>query len=117
MTVRYLRLEASRKIPFAESDKIEGTYANYGHNPVISCADQQVGYWTNEIYFGDKLARSERPQHSVERLQARVSLPCLSWRRTGIRGFRKTEEDFCLSADSWKFTREFEHVSVWVKSP
>ena len=123
MTGKARGKQAFREISFAESDKIEGPYVNYEHNPVISYADKQldiedpyafyykgmyymivedrrgvknmlegnpipsgqiknggyrpgliykskdgidwgipeVAYQTNEIYFGDKLARSERP--------------------------------------------------------
>lgn len=123
MTDRYPIKKGFREICFAESDKIEGPYANYERNPVISYAKQgldiedpyafiykgiyymivedrrgvknmlegnplpadktksggfrpgliyqskdgidwgvpEVGYQTNEIYFGRELARSERP--------------------------------------------------------
>jgi beta-xylosidase len=36
MTDRHTRKQAGREICFAVSDKIEGPYVNYEHNPVIS---------------------------------------------------------------------------------
>lgn len=123
MTDEYPFRKGFREMSFAESDRIEGPYVNYEHNPVISYADQkldvedpyaffyegmyymivedrrgvkdylegnpipldeiknggyrpgliykskdgidwgapEIAYQTNEIYFGDELARSERP--------------------------------------------------------
>lgn len=123
MTDKYQRRQAIREISLAVSDKIEGPYENYAHNPLISYMDHkldiedpyafyyngmyymivedrqgvknmlegnpiptdqirrggyrpgliyksmdgidwgipEVGYQTNEIYFGVTLARSERP--------------------------------------------------------
>ncbi|WPJ96299.1 hypothetical protein SH580_01105 [Coraliomargarita algicola] len=56
------------EISMASSAKIEGPYAVYEQNPVLSYADHgidwgipKVGYQTNELYYGHELARSERP--------------------------------------------------------